>query len=456
MPFSAHLYLLKYFGPRFFVYRMACKQREAYSKEKMHAYQCTKIRELIAHAYAHVPFYRDAMKKNNLTPNDIKSPDDLMKLPVIDKDIIKANYTSFKADNMHEFRPVKKQTSGSTGNAFHFLIDHNVMTYIDTIGWRRFNWAKYRMGDPHVIIRQPLGYRAQKIKKEILYFYDPLMKMLEINTSCLNEKSLGQCFDLMEKYKTKVLITYPSYMPVLSDYAERAKRKPGLKTIISGAEKLYPEQRNRAEKVFETKVYNFYGMEERLVYGSECKIGNMHLYFDAGILEIMKDGQRCKPGDIGEFVCTGLHNRSMSLIRYAIGDYGYIQDGPCACGSHMPIIVILGGRNKDLIVTRKGVRCIEPEHAFLDNEHNKIDKFQIYQETIDEIILKIVPREGFSANDGQYLQERYFNLLERDVNVKVECVDDITREASGKLIYVKSKIYRNQYLKPITSKVAQT
>ncbi|MCK5180580.1 MAG: phenylacetate--CoA ligase family protein [Candidatus Omnitrophica bacterium] len=446
LPFSHQIYLLKRHGIKFFVYRGIVRRHERYSLERMNAYQKAKLSKLIRHVYEKVPYYRGEFQKRNLTVNDIQDAEDLAKLPMIDKNFVKDHIELFKADDFKRYHPVEQHTSGSTGRPFKFYVDNNIISFVDALGWRRFNWAGYYYNDPFVIVRQPIGYRSRAVETQKRYFYDPLTKMLETNTHLLNDDhGLSKAFDIIEQHDVSVLITYPSYMFYLSDFARRNNIKMSFKSVISGAEKLYPQHREVMKEVFQANVYDFFGMEERLFYAAQCPKGNMHAFFDSGILEIIKDGRPCRPQEVGEFVVTGLHNYSMPLMRYATGDYGCFLDKQCACGSRMPLIKVVGGGNKDLIVTRSGMRGISPSHAFLENESEKIKAFQIYQDNIDEVVLKIVKGIAYTQDDTVSLEEKYRDLLNNEARVKVVFVDKIEREASGKYRFVLSKVYKDKF-----------
>ena len=99
---------------------------------------------------------------------------------------------------------------------------------------------------------------------------------------------------------------------------------PGLKVVISNAEPLFSYQRKLISQVFGCPVRETYGMSEMVAAAGECEHGRLHLWPEAGIVEVLAD-DRDEPlpnGEVGRLICTGLINEDMPLIRYELGDRG--------------------------------------------------------------------------------------------------------------------------------------
>jgi phenylacetate-CoA ligase len=210
--------------------------------------------------------------------------------------------------------------------------------------------------------------------------------------------------------------------------------------ITLRAEKLYPAQRELLENVFQCACFEFYGMWEYLIFAAECEYHRLHLDFELGIAEIVKDGRLCSTGEIGEVVATGLHNYSMPLIKYATGDYGCIRDERCQCGRKMPIIKIVGGREKDLIVTRKGFFNVMSGLPLMFGKNNIIKQVQFYQENKDTLVVRLVKGEEFSDSDREGVKAAINNYLLNSIDITLEFLEYIPRTSAGKYRYVISKV----------------
>jgi len=235
--------------------------------------------------------------------------------------------------------------------------------------------------------------------------------------------------------------SYPSLMSVFAKFlTENPSYDIKPHSITLRAEKLYPGQRELLENVFRYPCFEFYGMWEYLIFAAECEYHRLHLDFELGIAEVVKDGRLCSTGEIGEIVGTGLHNYSMPLIRYATGDYGYIRNEGCQCGRKMPIIEIVGGREKDLIVTRKGFFNVMSGLPLMLGKNNLIKQVQFYQENKDTLVVRLIKGEEFSDSDKEGVKAAISNYLLNSIGITLEFLEYIPRTSAGKYMYVISKV----------------
>src|SRR5690606_16808615 len=147
-------------------------------------------------------------------------------------------------------------------------------------------------------------------------------------------------------------------------------------------------QRAIIKEAFHCPVINTYGMSELVCGASECEKGSMHLWPEAGILEVMEDDQDCviPTPKTGRFISTGFLNFDMPLIRYETGDRGSLKSGTCDCGRNLPMINEIVGRMDDVVITPDGRKIGRLDPIF------KVDipiiEAQIIQEKMDTIRLK--------------------------------------------------------------------
>jgi phenylacetate-CoA ligase len=208
-------------------------------------------------------------------------------------------------------------------------------------------------------------------------------------------------------------------------------RDLGIAAVITNAEPLLPAQRERIEAAFGCPVRESYGMSEIVAAASECEAGAMHLWPEAGVLEVVEGETALPPGVVGDLLSTGLMNPDMPLIRYRTGDRCAL--GPerpqCACGRTLPLLDRIEGRSDDVVYTRDGRRVgrLDP----LYKASLPIQEAQIVQERLDRIRVVYVPDSGFSAASGAQLSAL---LRERlgDVEVILDPVERVPRGANGK------------------------
>ena len=124
-----------------------------------------------------------------------------------------------------------------------------------------------------------------------------------------------------------------------------------MRAAVTSGDTVTPRQRKAIEEAFSAACLIITARRRAAALISECAYGRMHVQPEAGILEIIDEhGAPCPPGVDGEFICTGLANDVMPLIRYRTGDYGcWAGEQRCACGRHTPIVEHITGRTDDYL-----------------------------------------------------------------------------------------------------------
>jgi phenylacetate-CoA ligase len=171
-------------------------------------------------------------------------------------------------------------------------------------------------------------------------------------------------------------------------------------------------------------------MSEMVAAASECESGLLHLWPEAGYLELMNDDQGVGP-EAGELITTGLINPDMPLIRYRAGDriVQPIRNHDCSCGRTLPLLPAIEGRSDDVLYTKDGRRIGRLDPVFKTDL--PILEAQIIQESLDLIKIRIVPAPGFSEEAARPIVAR---LQERmgPIEVVLESTQEIPREPNGK------------------------
>lgn len=441
---SHHYQIYREHGMRFYVYRQQVNRTQWYSRKKIKHYQITRLKKILLHAYENVPYYKKLFDSHDIKVNDIKSIDQLSIVPVLEKELVKKNTDDFIAENISKYKCHQFRTSGSTGIPLELFVDKNLHTFALSITWRDFNSIGYSLNSRCVTLLHPFGYKEGKINRKDLWEYNELINILDINTALIESENIRTICEKIAEFNPECIKTYPSFAYSLALYLQNKESvniKP--KVIITGTEKLYPEQKRLIQEVFDCEVYDFYAQWELLMFANSCSHGNLHTTPELGILEILKNGKKCNKGETGELVCTTLLNRSMPLLRYATGDYGYIEDMECPCGKKSEIVEIVGSRDKDLLVTKNGFVNVMSGTPWFGNK-SRIKKIQFFQEQKGNAIVRFVPDEDFDNNDFNNLKEsldNYFNdSVNKSLDLSFEIVNDIPRTAAGKYKYVESKV----------------
>ena len=427
-------------GKRFKELRQSLEQSEYFSLDQIRAYQNSHFMGIFHHALKHVPYYTKEFEKLGLNTSNIQSLDDIIKLPLIDKNTVQSHSDHFKARNYQEYSPIETKTSGSTGKPLHFLIDQESYTLALALEWRHLNWAGCRFHTKTMIMEFPLGWNKGIIDTTKLYEFDATRKRLRVNSALLNDKSLGEISQILKTFQPDHIRTFPSLAELLGKYVKANNIKIHPKALSVRSERLYPDQRAFIEDTFSCPCFNLFGQWEFVTHAADCQYHHLHSFFELGFTEIIKDGRPCEEGEVGELVCTQLHNYSMPLIRYKTGDLGLIKHTPCACGRVMPILEIVGCRGKDLVVTKKGYFNVQSSLGAKLNSIKRFNQIQFYQETLDHLEVRILEREPFSESETEKLKSLVSSYFFDSIKVSIKFVDEINRTPAGKYHYVESKV----------------
>jgi phenylacetate-CoA ligase len=165
----------------------------------------------------------------------------------------------------------------------------------------------------------------------------------------------------------------------------------------------------------------------------QCAAGSLHYRTDYGVLELLDDGT---------MICTGLNNLAMPLIRYRVGDVAVAREGACACGCAFPLIERIEGRIEDYVRTPDGRFVGRLDHLFKDVHH--VREAQIVQTRLEEIVLRVVKADGFSAKDEQIILKEARMRLGNSIVIRFDFVDAIERTAAGKFRFILSQLPREQ------------
>jgi phenylacetate-coenzyme A ligase PaaK-like adenylate-forming protein len=211
-----------------------------------------------------------------------------------------------------------------------------------------------------------------------------------------------------------------------------------------------PQAREHYKRVFGTPVLDNYSMGECLFLANGCPTsGGMHLNSDWAILEVVdENNEPVPPGEKGaKVLVTNLANDVQPIIRYEIGDIVTMATKPCECGSNMPLIDRIEGRDSEVLYvqTDKGMRRLQPmvlEIALIHMLH--LREYQLIQDEDTRIHALIEPLPGttFDRDRAHRIMREQLQTygLDRKLNVELEIVEDLKPDGEHKFQRVMSKV----------------
>ncbi|MES9969198.1 MAG: hypothetical protein ABW092_04135 [Candidatus Thiodiazotropha sp.] len=437
----------KRYGGDFKKIKKFMEESQWFSKQELIAYQEEKLQQLIEYSYKHVEYYRDVMKDLKLRPSDIKTLDDLQKLPIITKETIKGNFKSLLSDEFALKTVQKGHTSGTTGSPLEICYSDNLVNFNYAMLDRQYSWAGInlgKLGDKVAVIR---GNIIVPLKNEQPPFwrYNYFHKQLLLSSFHLKPENIPYYLEELRKYSPKTLDGYPSTVYILAKYLKNIGEKLKLDSVLTSSETLYDFQRETIEESFDCKVFDYYGSAERVLFTTECsEHTGAHIGMEYGITEICDGaGNRLQDGQTGTIVATSLHNYAMPMLRYKTNDMSAIKAEKCSCKREHYLLNDVTTKAEDTLVLKDG-RLISPSvltHPF--KPLTSILESQIIQTDTTNVMVKLRVNDNFSEKDRSDLIHGLTERMGSDTIVTVKIVDELERTQSGKFKWVISNVDLN-------------
>lgn len=414
--------LSSYLRAPFIIRRLMCNRR--LKPTELRELQSRKLRALVRNSYDHVPYYRSLFKEAELRPDDIESIDDLDKIPISRKeDIRKVPLQEITAANIDLSRCLVSRTSGTTGTPMPVYCgrESTLTLYLGVYIWQLS--CGDRITNKRVVYPtwQPIPPRS--VQRMGIFRTRRISPFDDMETQIVQIKNFGP----------ETLITLPSCASGLcKEIRERNIRGINPSLVFTGGELLDEHLRNLVMETFGAELYDGYGSLEAGWIGTECvEHTGYHVWSDAVIVEITRDGEVAPTGEEGEITVTNLDEYAMPFIRYNQEDLGTLIDEECPCGCHFPLMKLTRGRKIDVIQLPDG-RAI----SLLDvydglNLIRGIGQFQVIQEEIDRLTVKIVKDSRFTEETCEEVRQMFGQRL-GNVEIDVSLSDSIPRDKSGK------------------------
>lgn len=326
---------------------------ETLDREGIERLQEERLRRTVAHCMGS-NFYRKRFSDIGLSPEDIKTLDDLQKIPFTTKQDLRDTYPFGIASI-----PLSKCTrlhssSGTTGNPTVILHSRKDLEQWANAVARCLWMVGCR---PEDVFQNTSGYGMFTGGLGFQYGAE-LLGMLTVPAAAGN--TLRQ-IKFFTDFGTTVVHAIPSYASrlyeVMCERGVDPRRDTKLRTLVIGAEPHSEETRRRIENMLGVKAYNSFGMSEMCGpgVGFECPEQNgLHFWEDYYIVEIV-DPETLEPvpdGEIGELVLTSLCREAMPLLRYRTRDLTRVLGRSCPCGRNHVRLDRMRGRSDDMIVLR--------------------------------------------------------------------------------------------------------
>jgi len=414
------------------------KQKESWSTKEWREHQNLLFLGFVKYCYEKVPYYKKLFDSINLKLDDIKSIDDIKKIPVLTKDLVRKNTDKLIVKEYFDEKLVS-HTSGSTGSPLTFYGSKERSQHIVAGLWRLYARCGWQPGEQVASI---WGFKNQDQPGWKMKLRDYFSGITHLNAWKANDPDFEKWFESIKRKKVRIIMCYGSSGSRFANWMiANNKKYKGLKGVFSTSEKLYDFQKAQIELAFNCPVFDMYGCGEAIHLACSCEKSKMHLSPDMSIVEEGSPNIDAQT----PLIVTSLINHTMPFLRYQNGDSGSLTDEKCTCGLNTPLMELKVSRLSDVFTFSNGKKY--PSLYFVLRLYKKgfdgVELFQFQQDKIDHIFLKIVKNNRFT-NDTHDNILKAMSEIENHINnaavVELIYQEHIEQSSTSKHYYAKSDV----------------
>lgn len=419
----------KAMSTQIFKYYSLIKSLNGEDREKIVRWQNDKLKELIYHAYNYTQYYNHLFNTLKIKPDEIKIKNDLEKIPILTKDIIRNNHKTIISKDLHSLKYKRTATGGSTGNPLKYLLDNRSWSY--STANTTYYWEKtgYSYGDPYLALGSTsLFVEKKKSFKHLIYY--KLKNKIVFNGVNMSEEAISECIKLIRKKRIKYIYGYASAIYLLAKYALEKNISLQINACFPTSEVLTDNYRNIIQKAFNCIIMDSYGAHDGGITAFEVK----HGFYEVGYNSIVRLSEVNEEG-VSEILITDLFNYAMPLINYKIGDSFLIDHRK---NKNHPyngqVINKIYGRTSDLIQLENGRTLTGPGFTILFKDLN-VEAYQIKKIGPLELLCLIKTDKNYSSADENRILSTFKKQAGADCKINIKHVDSFKLSPSGKKSY---------------------
>ncbi|MEZ9476211.1 phenylacetate--CoA ligase family protein [Vibrio splendidus] len=408
--------------------------------DELRALNFYKRKILVDFSFENNAFYEKKYKQVGYELNGIKSESDFSALPVLEKDEIREFGRDFISSGYDLSSLSASVTGGTTGKPLKTY--RSKRDPIVPISWRALSSWGLSPADNSGYLSRVIPSKIGGVMQNLLLWPT---KRCWISAMHMTDAEMNIFYQKLIKNKTKYLVGYVGAIDNFASYLERNNLIiDHLEVVWTTASPLPEIKRVKLETIFNCSVYIQYGSCEFYWLATECmKKEGLHISNDVRHIEVLDDFNNPIADSFGDIVATDLTNFAFPLIRYRLGDRGRILSKNCSCGSPLPLLDYVQGRNSDNIYTRSG-GIIPGEYwtTIFDAYPNMVRMFQVYQRSDFTVEVRYETDTEMDISDSDK------NLIISDIQnktfseVRLELILTKIENHSGKFRFVFSELQK--------------
>jgi len=424
---------------------------ETMPRGKLAALQLRRLRQTVGNAYRNVPLHRKRMRRIGFEPGDLRTLEDLQRLPFTMKADLRDHYPFGLFARPREQLVRLHASSGTTGKP-------TVVGYTakDIATWaglmaRSMACAGVRPGD---VVHNAYGYGLFTGGLGAHYGGERLGATVVPASGGMTERQIV----LIRDYQARVLCATPSYALAIAEVAEKEGfdlRKSSLRIGLFGAEPWSEAMRKELQARLGLKAVDLYGLSEIMGPGVACECleaqAGLHGWEDHFLFEVIDTdtGKPVAEGELGELVITTLTKEALPMLRYRTRDITRISTERCGCGrSHLRIRRITG-RNDDMLIVR-GVNVYPSQiEAVLVGLPDIAPHYQLVVErkgSLDQVTVEVEAAQSVKGEPASYA--RIAEAARHQIKSMIGISTGIVVKGPGEIPRSQGKAVRVRDLRP--------
>jgi phenylacetate-CoA ligase len=408
------------------------KEIWGFSVEERQEWQNSRLGLLIAYAYNNTKYYNRLFKQLGLLPELITSIEDLAKLPVLTKEIIRNNINDILPENITSIPHKKSATGGSSGDPMIYYQDHRSWSMCNAnsiINWERVG---YNYGDPYIALGSTSLYVNKETSLKHKLYYS-LKKKIGLNGINMSDAVCQEYINLIRKKKIRFIYGYASSIYLLAKYTLYHNVKINISACFTTSEVLQDHFRSTIKDAFLCEIVDCYGANDGGISAFSEKQG----FFEVGYNCLVRIQHHTQNG-LGPALLTDLFNFAMPLINYKIGDVIQIDETRNKDYNYNgQIINNVFGRTSDIILLENGNTLTGPGFTILFKDL-PVEHYCIRKTGNNSIQCSIVKLAGFSQIHEDLIRSTFNKQMGSDTSFSIEYTTQIPLTKSGKRQYFKS------------------